>query len=219
MNRSLDTRSYVALYLLIVLVSVSYLFVVGASVLRLQYVSWNGALAFHLQQISWPWFQDAAPHFVRAGYWIPYWCAVILLFVYKERVKFLLWVKRFGIFLIALQLIIVALNIFLSYFLPRLCGRTADFTHLTPHAACRFISPVATEVAGATMLVLVTLKRQHNMVKLLMVVCTVVIAFSLLNQGIYFPLQLLCSLLIACYSSLIAYLLLVLMPTKHQFFM
>lgn len=219
MNRSLDTKSYVALYLLIVLVSVSYLFVVGASVLRLQYVSWNGALAFHLQRISLPWLLDAAPHFVRTGYWIPYWCAVILLFVYKERVKFLFWVKRFGIFLITLQLIIIALNIFISYSLPRLCGRSADFAHLTPHAACRFISPVATEVAGATMLVLVTLKRQHSMVKLLMIVCTVVVAFSLLNQGIYFPLQLLCSLLLACYSSLIAYLFLTLTPRKHQFFM
>lgn len=207
MNRSLDTKGYFALYLLIVLMSVAYLFVVGASVLRLQYIYWNGEFAFRVQNLPWPWFRNIAPHFVEGSYWIPYWCAVILLFAYKERVKFLFWIRRFSFFLIGLYLAIIAINAFIIYFLPRLCGRSADFTHLTPHSACRFISPVGTEIAGAALLVLLSLKHQHRIIKLLMIISAFVIGLSLLNQGVSFPFQMICSVLLASFCSVIAYII------------
>lgn len=208
MNRPHDIKVYLALYFLVALLSVAYLFVTGASVFRLQYIHWNGALALCVKHVTPFWFQSSAAHFINGSYWIPYWCAVILLFAYKERVKFLFWIKRFCLYLIALYLTTIAVNALLSFFLPRLCGRSADLTHLVPHVACRFISPVGTAVTGATLLTIFALKRPHRIVKYFMVVSAVVISLSLLDQGLSFPFQMLCSLLFAAVSSVIAYIFL-----------
>jgi hypothetical protein len=183
-----------------------YLTAVILTVFHVNLAQLNGALANSFQSIRWPIMKGVLPHLSIAGFWIPYWCAAILMFIYKERVRFMFWLTRFAVFGLSLGLTIVILNYLLRAIWPELCGRSENFLHAPPYESCQLLFITGSVVFGISLLTILCLRRRHWAVKLMMSLCSTVLLLSALLQGLFFPLQLIITVFISLIGAIIAYI-------------
>lgn len=182
-----------------------FLIAVCFTVFRVNLSQANNWLENALQQIRWPQIRNMAPHLANAPFWIPYWCALILLFLYKERVRFMFWLNRFSVFGILLTAGLLLLNRAARWLWPEICGRSADLLHPKSDEGCQFLFVSGAVVAGMCLLALLCLRKRHWMVKVMLIICSISLNLAALLQGKYFPLQLLIAIGIAIIAASIAY--------------
>lgn len=182
-----------------------FLLAVCFTVFHLSLSKLNGYLEGVVQKVRWHQVREMAPHLVNAPFWIPYWCAIILLFLYKERVKFMFWLNRFSMFGLLLTACLFILNQACRMFWPQLCGRSFNFLHNQPYESCQLLFVSGAVVAGICLLSFLCLRKRHWMVKLMLAVCCVSLNLAALVQGNAFPLQLLIAMIIASIAAGLAY--------------
>ncbi|WP_431199583.1 hypothetical protein ACQ86K_00925 [Mucilaginibacter sp. P19] len=184
---------------------VCFLIAVCFTVFHVNLSQTNSWLEGAIQQIRWPQLRNIAPHLVNAPFWIPYWCAIILLFLYKERVRFMFWLNRFSMFGLLLTAALFVLNQAARWLWPELCGRSVNFLHPQPYEGCQLFFVSGAVVAGMCLLSLLCLRKRHWMVKVMLIICCVSLNLAALLQGKSFPLQLLVAIAIASIAASIAY--------------
>ncbi|QEM06164.1 hypothetical protein DIU31_022580 [Mucilaginibacter rubeus] len=184
---------------------VCFLIAVCLTVFHVNLSQINGWLESYVQRIKWLPFMDLAPHLVNAPFWIPYWCAIILLFLYKERVRFMFWLNRFSMFGLLLTAILFVLNQAIRWLWPELCGRSDNFLHPQPYEGCSLFFVSGAVVAGICLLAFLCLRKRHWMVKVMLIICGLSLNLAALLQAKIFPLQLLVAIGIAAIAASIAY--------------
>lgn len=116
------------------------------------------------------------------------------------------WLIRFAVFGLSLGLAIVILNYLLRSIWPALCGRSGNFLHAVPYESCQLLFITGSVVTGISLLTILCLRKRHWAVKLMMSFCSTILLFSALLQGLFFPLQLIITVLISFVGAIIAYL-------------
>ncbi|GAA4910316.1 hypothetical protein GCM10023313_11840 [Mucilaginibacter defluvii] len=183
---------------MVITVSVIYLAVVVFSVFPGRIYAFNGELASALRSASRYWSVFPPAHLSRGWNWLPYWGAVVLMFLHRERIRHLVYLGHFGVFLLAVALLVMLVNATLGHWIPQLCSRSADLRHLVPpHQGCRWFSLITVCVTAAGTFAVLVLPKTQWIVKLMLTLNTGVIVLALLVQGRYFPVQLTFSLLLA----------------------
>ncbi|QTE58954.1 hypothetical protein [Mucilaginibacter rubeus] len=176
----------------------------------------NGWLEKTVQQIRWQQVRNMAPLFINTPYWIPYWCAVILMFLYKERVRFMFWLNRFSLFGMLLTAVLLLFNQALRWFWPALCGRSINFVHPKPYESCQILFVSGAVVTGMCLLAYFCLRKRHWMVKVMLTLCSLGLNLAAIMEKKFFPLQIIIALAIAAGAAGITYVR-VTLASEEQF--
>ncbi|WP_345951223.1 hypothetical protein ABDD95_07155 [Mucilaginibacter sp. PAMB04274] len=208
MSRSIPNGNYQALSISISIVCLLYLIVVISMVFDAPLIRLNESTASVFHRTPPSWLQAIVPHLSQGAYWWPYWCAVLLLFQYKASFKSTRWFKRFGVFIFISVSLALLIDLLISVILPKLCARSANFIHqIRQHPSCALLSPLVTGIAGTTWLAILVLPRRHWMEKIMLSISTLAIVASLLNQGRYYPLQMVINMFMTISAATIAYMI------------
>lgn len=177
----------------------------------------NDWLETAVQRIKWQQVRAMAPHFVNASYWIPYWCAIILMFLYKERVRFMFWLNKFSLFGLILTSLLFISNQAVRQFWPEICGRSENFLHSRPYENCQLFFVSGAVVTGLSLLAIFCLRGRQWIVKVMLTISSICLLFAALLQGSFFPLQLLIAVGIAAVAAGIGYVQITLTNQEHYY--
>lgn len=207
MSRSTNNKIYQVICLTVSILSVVYLVAILSVVFSNKVVTFNRTLFDTMHGFGGKTFDRMAVHMSNPGFWIPYWCAALLLLGYHDEIKFSQWVKKFAALLLILGMFFLIVNQSVKLFWPQVCGRSANFLHGSRESFCNLLSLVSGELFGIFVFAVLSMKKEcHVGMKIMLVISAVLVSFSLVNQGFYFPLQMLATLIIATLGGVLAHL-------------